>query len=310
MFLRFDLQMLKDRTVEYLNGDFGGAEKWKGPDLYSSHCYFSVKQEHWDVMFDYIRIWLVKNNIEDNIAANIMARLETMRGPIVDPDKLYSNALAEACADRAARGLRPGQGAVPCIDQNVMNDKQRELLILSMRKKFKIDIEKYKKNIATEAKKKAAVAKAKSKAQAKKRAASTSEKKRSASLPTRILERRPSGQMRSPSHPSGEPGNLEDEPFSPPSSPLPLLLRGGKRMGNIPEASSALASSGYPGLPPSPGSPSAEGATYVGAIPKLLGAIAVAAVEASLEDGAFEAGTSDEHPGLNRAMVVSRCGSW
>merc|ERR1740127_51864 len=59
VFARFRLERLKDRTVDYLRGEWGG-DPYKGPDLWISHSHLGVNGHWYDVMMKYWHVILKK----------------------------------------------------------------------------------------------------------------------------------------------------------------------------------------------------------------------------------------------------------
>jgi len=83
-FARFRLERLKDRTVDYLRGEFGG-QPYKGSDLWISHSHLGVNNHWYDIMMKYYDQQLKLHKVDKSVAAEIYAAVEAMREPIVDP---------------------------------------------------------------------------------------------------------------------------------------------------------------------------------------------------------------------------------
>jgi len=100
-FARFRLERLKDRTVDYLRGEFGG-EEYKGSDLWISHSHLGVKDSWYDIMMKYYDVMLKKCKIDKQVAKEICEAIEAMRNPICDPGQKFKQ-IYLLKADKEAR---------------------------------------------------------------------------------------------------------------------------------------------------------------------------------------------------------------
>jgi len=87
-FARFRLERLKDRTVDYLRGEFGGPA-YNGSDLWISHSHMGISDHWYDIMMKYYTQMLKKVKIEKGVAQEIYDAIEAMRRPIVDPGQKF-----------------------------------------------------------------------------------------------------------------------------------------------------------------------------------------------------------------------------
>merc|ERR1712048_262394 len=83
-FARFRLERLKDKTVDYLRGEFGGRE-YRGPDLWIAHSHLGVNNHWYVIMMKYYVKALKSKRIHKQETAEILESLEKMRGPVCDP---------------------------------------------------------------------------------------------------------------------------------------------------------------------------------------------------------------------------------
>jgi len=87
-FARFNLVRLKDRTVDYLRGEFGG-EGYKGSDLWISHSHLGVNDQWYDIMMKYYHVVLKAEKVGKPEMKEIIESVEKMRVPIVDKGKKF-----------------------------------------------------------------------------------------------------------------------------------------------------------------------------------------------------------------------------
>lgn len=97
-FARFRLERLKDRTVDYLRGEFGGTE-YNGSDLWISHSHLVVKNDWYDIMMKYYVQMLKKVKMPPAETAEILEALEKMRKPIVDPGQKLRDMYLKHCRE-------------------------------------------------------------------------------------------------------------------------------------------------------------------------------------------------------------------
>lgn len=90
-FARHNLTRLKDRTVDYLGGEWGGA-KYRGSNLFMSHSHLGVTQHHYDVMMRCYIAMFKKMKTDKNLVKELLASLESMRDPTVDPSGKHRKA--------------------------------------------------------------------------------------------------------------------------------------------------------------------------------------------------------------------------
>lgn len=95
-FARFRLDRLKDLTVDYLRGEFGGKE-YNGSDLWISHSHLAVKNDWYDIMMKYYVKMLKKAKIPKQESEEILESLEKMRKPIVDPGQKLKEIYLRHC---------------------------------------------------------------------------------------------------------------------------------------------------------------------------------------------------------------------
>jgi len=101
-FARFRLERLKDRTVDYLRGEFGG-DGYKGPDLWISHSHLGVNNHWYDIMMKYYVKALKVHRIGKQESKEILESLENMRKPIVDPGQKFKEMYLKYTAKEAAK---------------------------------------------------------------------------------------------------------------------------------------------------------------------------------------------------------------
>jgi len=112
-FSRFRLERLKDRTVDYLRGEFGG-EEYNSSDLWISHSHLAVKNDWYDIMMKYYVKVLKQVGIPKAETAEILESLEKMRIPIVDPGQklkeIYLRHIEKESAKAGGDGWTVGTG--------------------------------------------------------------------------------------------------------------------------------------------------------------------------------------------------------
>lgn len=111
VFARFRLERLKDRTVDYLRGEWGG-EQYKGPDLWISHSHLGVNNHWYDIMMKYWNQICKKLRIPKTETEEIIESIERMRRPIVDPNLKFKNMYLAWEAREAAKNGGDGWGMV------------------------------------------------------------------------------------------------------------------------------------------------------------------------------------------------------
>lgn len=95
-FARFRLERLKDRTVDYLRGEFGGPE-YTSSDLWISHSHLAVRNDWYDIMMKYYVKMLKKVRMPKAETEEILESLEKMRKPIVDPGQKLKEIYLRHC---------------------------------------------------------------------------------------------------------------------------------------------------------------------------------------------------------------------
>mmetsp|Transcript_128525 Transcript_128525/g.357795 ORF Transcript_128525/g.357795 Transcript_128525/m.357795 type:complete len:253 (-) Transcript_128525:85-843(-) len=97
---------LKERTVEYLGGEWGGTP-YEGPDLFVAHASMSIDDFLYDGMMKMYAVMLKKLEADQDVMREVLDSLEKMRPPIVDPggvfQKQMEKRLAAATAQRRQR---------------------------------------------------------------------------------------------------------------------------------------------------------------------------------------------------------------
>mmetsp|Transcript_19006 Transcript_19006/g.51663 ORF Transcript_19006/g.51663 Transcript_19006/m.51663 type:complete len:267 (-) Transcript_19006:50-850(-) len=101
-FARFRLERLKDRTVDYLRGEFGGPE-YNGSDLWISHSHLAVKNDWYDIMMKYYVKMLKRAKMPQAETEEILKSLEKMRKPIVDPGQKLKDIYLRYCEKEDAK---------------------------------------------------------------------------------------------------------------------------------------------------------------------------------------------------------------
>jgi truncated hemoglobin YjbI len=110
-FARFRLERLKDRTVDYLRGEWGG-EEYKGSDLWISHSHMGINNHWYDIMMKYYVQRIRKARIGKKEAQEMLDSLEKMRKPIVDPGLKLKDMYLKYQAKEAAKAGGDGWGEV------------------------------------------------------------------------------------------------------------------------------------------------------------------------------------------------------
>eukprot|EP00448_Togula_jolla_P016287 CAMPEP_0170583466 /NCGR_PEP_ID=MMETSP0224-20130122/8150_1 /TAXON_ID=285029 /ORGANISM="Togula jolla, Strain CCCM 725" /LENGTH=529 /DNA_ID=CAMNT_0010906795 /DNA_START=23 /DNA_END=1612 /DNA_ORIENTATION=- len=83
-FARFNLQILKDRTVAYLVGEWGGTA-YNGIGLFEAHAQLHITKNQFDIMMICIKKALKKLKHDKRTSDEIVKSIELMRDPITDP---------------------------------------------------------------------------------------------------------------------------------------------------------------------------------------------------------------------------------
>lgn len=82
-------QRLKDKTVEYLEGEWGGVA-YDGPDLYISHSTFGIPVSMFDSMLQMFRAVLNDEQIVEPEFSEVLKSIDKMRGPMCDPGGTFA----------------------------------------------------------------------------------------------------------------------------------------------------------------------------------------------------------------------------
>lgn len=96
-FARFDLKILKDRTSDYLVGEWGGPE-FHGPDLFRAHAALHITTKQFDMMMVAVKAKLKKMKVPKPIADEVIRSIAAMKEPICDPDGRLHKELNERMA--------------------------------------------------------------------------------------------------------------------------------------------------------------------------------------------------------------------
>mmetsp|Transcript_1929 Transcript_1929/g.4339 ORF Transcript_1929/g.4339 Transcript_1929/m.4339 type:complete len:574 (-) Transcript_1929:113-1834(-) len=83
-FARFNLQILKDRTVAYLVGEWGGSA-YVGIPLFEAHAQLHITKNQFDIMMVCIKKALKQLKKDKRVTDDIIKSIELMRDPITDP---------------------------------------------------------------------------------------------------------------------------------------------------------------------------------------------------------------------------------
>jgi len=110
LFARFRLEKLKDRTVDYLRGEWGGPEAYKGSDLWISHSHMGIRNNWYDIMMKYYVKALKRAKVSKSETEECLASLEKMRAPIVDRDLKFKNMYLKHSEKLAAAAGGDGWG--------------------------------------------------------------------------------------------------------------------------------------------------------------------------------------------------------
>jgi len=127
-FARFRLERLKDRTVDYLRGEFGSTP-YKGSDLWISHSHIGVNNHTYDIMMRCYVKMLKKERIKKQETSEILESLEKMRKPIVDSDLKFKNMYLRHVEQEAEKAGGDGWGMV-ATSKKERDEKERATLEL------------------------------------------------------------------------------------------------------------------------------------------------------------------------------------
>jgi len=176
----FNLQVLKDRTVDYLCSDAQGAwgnDPYHGPELFASHSALNITMKQYDVFMKCTKLILKQKKTASAIQKEVIRTFEEMRDPICDPNGSHMKKLKD--------GLEAAQKACDAQEGNDYDPTgfgmttSRETAKLwaakeARTKELKEKMDNLKKERAAKAKAEAAAAKAAPKPKAKPKAKSTS----------------------------------------------------------------------------------------------------------------------------------------
>jgi len=126
-FARFRLERLKERTVDYLRGEWGGPEAYKGSDLWISHSHLAVKALWYDIMMKYYVKAIKKQRLGKQETKEIVESLELMRSPIVDRDLKFKKMYLQHCEKLAAVAGGDGWGDAAAAKE-ARDKKEKETL--------------------------------------------------------------------------------------------------------------------------------------------------------------------------------------
>eukprot|EP00927_Polykrikos_kofoidii_P033684 TRINITY_DN28503_c0_g1_i1.p1 TRINITY_DN28503_c0_g1~~TRINITY_DN28503_c0_g1_i1.p1 ORF type:complete len:317 (+),score=77.80 TRINITY_DN28503_c0_g1_i1:70-1020(+) len=100
-FAKHNMQVLKDRTVDYLMtnacGGFG-SETYTGQDLFAAHLSLHITNRQYDCFINCSKDILKRKKEWQKVSKEVIARFEEMRTPIVDPGGKLLKALNEDLA--------------------------------------------------------------------------------------------------------------------------------------------------------------------------------------------------------------------
>eukprot|EP00930_Biecheleria_cincta_P040900 TRINITY_DN28003_c0_g1_i1.p1 TRINITY_DN28003_c0_g1~~TRINITY_DN28003_c0_g1_i1.p1 ORF type:complete len:362 (+),score=58.28 TRINITY_DN28003_c0_g1_i1:31-1116(+) len=87
-------QKLKDKTVEFLGGEWGGPP-YQGPDLYISHATMNIEVKVYDVLLDMFGECFQDAGLDESTSSECMESIRRMREPICDPDGIFAREFDE-----------------------------------------------------------------------------------------------------------------------------------------------------------------------------------------------------------------------
>jgi len=143
-FARFRLEKLKERTVDYLRGEWGG-EPYKGSDLWIAHSHLAVNNHQYDIMMKLYVKMLKKEKIPKKETEECLESLEKMRAPTVDRDLKIKNMYLKHSEALAAAAGGDGWG-VQSGAQKEREERERAAQALAEKK-----LEEAKRQVATRA---------------------------------------------------------------------------------------------------------------------------------------------------------------
>jgi truncated hemoglobin YjbI len=193
VFSQNNFERLKDRTVEFLVGEWGG-KAYRGEGLFDAHAGLKVSERQYTLTMKTFAKGLKKMKTDKALAKEIMDQLEEMRGPIVDTNGFHRREL-EARLEKARilAAEKTGAGSVTdacgwTVSAETKQGWENERLKLEDQKK-RMAAQKKKREAEARKAKEAAIAQAKE----------AEERKRSASLPKKGVK------ARNPSNPNCPP---------------------------------------------------------------------------------------------------------
>merc|ERR1711953_1236922 len=84
----FNLQVLKDRTVDYLVSDAPGGwgtTPYNGPELFESHSSLNISNRQYDIFVKYSKVVMKKSSKSKDVFNEALKTFEDILDPIVDP---------------------------------------------------------------------------------------------------------------------------------------------------------------------------------------------------------------------------------
>mmetsp|Transcript_39903 Transcript_39903/g.86119 ORF Transcript_39903/g.86119 Transcript_39903/m.86119 type:complete len:381 (-) Transcript_39903:487-1629(-) len=128
-FAKFRLDRLKDRTVDYLRGEWGGPSAYEGVDLWVAHSHLGVKNKWFDGMMEYYTRAIRRAKVGRQEEKEMLASLQQMRGPVVDKDHKFRNMHKNAGSDSSpklpSQSVGGGTGDVAKGSTNNNNTNKR-----------------------------------------------------------------------------------------------------------------------------------------------------------------------------------------
>merc|ERR1712187_458365 len=168
-----NLQVLKDRTVDYLVSDAPGGwgtVPYQGPELFESHSSLNITNRQYDIFVKYSKVVMKKTGKSKEVFNEALKTFEDMRDPIVDPKGDRMKQLKADSARQEAENLANPENDYDPTGFGMSTSREtaaKWAAAEQRRKELKEKMEKFKKEKAAQEKKAAAAAAAKKAAEAK-----------------------------------------------------------------------------------------------------------------------------------------------
>ena len=81
-----NVQLLKDRLVQFVGSATGGPERYEGRDMVTAHRGMEITNEEFDRLAGHLRMSLQSHNVPQNLQDELFAIVETTRAQIVATD--------------------------------------------------------------------------------------------------------------------------------------------------------------------------------------------------------------------------------